>query len=157
MQIQRVIEESMGVVEEAKNLRNSSSGEIEDGTTISGASVSSPDEKKSSRGDSALPREPEVVSANRSFLHGQDSRKVGGNFNNDGPPSERVVYATLDSLALKRARLPLQLVPIDDETEAACEKKEKVVCEKRTNTSRKTSPKRPSFKVVLSHLYFCGL
>ncbi|XP_033342459.2 ephexin isoform X1 [Megalopta genalis] len=44
-----------------------------------------------------------LPTANRSFLHG-DRRSFS--------PSEKTVYATLDSLALKRARLPLQLLPI---------------------------------------------
>ncbi|CAK9798682.1 NGEF [Anthophora quadrimaculata] len=43
--------------------------------------------------------------ANRSFLHGD--RKAF-------PISERIIYATLDSLALKRATLPLQLLPVHD-------------------------------------------
>ncbi|CAK9828770.1 NGEF [Anthophora retusa] len=43
--------------------------------------------------------------ANRSFLHGD--RKAF-------PTSERIIYATLDSLALKRTTLPLQLLPVHD-------------------------------------------
>ncbi|XP_078046429.1 ephexin isoform X2 [Augochlora pura] len=52
-----------------------------------------------------------LPTANRSFLHG-DRKSFS--------PSERAVYATLDSLALKRARLPLQLLPIaaDDQNDA---------------------------------------
>ncbi|KZC14424.1 hypothetical protein WN55_06883 [Dufourea novaeangliae] len=42
--------------------------------------------------------------ANRSFLHGDRKGFTS---------SEKIVYATLDSLALKRARLPLQLLPTD--------------------------------------------
>ncbi|XP_076648849.1 ephexin isoform X2 [Halictus rubicundus] len=42
--------------------------------------------------------------ANRSFLHGDRKTFL---------PTEKIVYATLDSLALKRARLPLQLLPVD--------------------------------------------
>ncbi|KAG7198777.1 hypothetical protein KM043_001761 [Ampulex compressa] len=47
--------------------------------------------------------------ANRSFLHGDGKT----------PPSmsPRMIYATLDSLALKRTRLPLRLLPIDDSDE----------------------------------------
>ena len=75
--------------------------------------------------------------ANRSFLHG------------DRPPclnsdSDKVVYATLDSLALKRARLPLRLLPVDDnnadETPEISDKEKKFI-------PRKTSSRRPSFKV----------
>ncbi|XP_031835348.1 ephexin isoform X2 [Nomia melanderi] len=50
--------------------------------------------------------------ANRSFLHG-DRKSFA--------PPERVVYATLDSLALKRARLPLQLLPVRPNAAADCD------------------------------------
>ncbi|XP_025163232.1 uncharacterized protein LOC105188492 [Harpegnathos saltator] len=43
--------------------------------------------------------------ANRSFLHSHKAALI----------SDKVVYATLDSLALKRTRLPLQLLPVDDD------------------------------------------
>lgn len=76
--------------------------------------------------------------ANRSFLHG--SRKAA-------LISDKVVYATLDSLALKRARLPLQLLPVDnhnvvDKTVEKSDREKKV-------SAGKTSPKRPSYKVRL--------
>ncbi|XP_076671307.1 ephexin isoform X2 [Andrena cerasifolii] len=71
--------------------------------------------------------------ANRSFLHGD--RKPS-------PNSEKIVYATLDSLALKRARLPLQLLPIDanNATEKAMKPK------KKRNASGESATKRSSFK-----------
>lgn len=50
--------------------------------------------------------------ANRSFLHG-DRRSFA--------PPEKIVYATLDSLALKRARLPLQLLPVRANVSADCD------------------------------------
>lgn len=74
--------------------------------------------------------------ANRSFLHGS-SRKAA-------LISDKVVYATLDSLALKRARLPLQLLPADNGN--LVEKTEKADKEKRA-IGGKTSPKRPTYKV----------
>ncbi|XP_017762307.1 PREDICTED: uncharacterized protein LOC108552329 [Eufriesea mexicana] len=76
-----------------------------------------------------------VPIANRSFLHGD--RK-------SSPTSEKIIYATLDSLALKRATLPLQLLPVDDNndtTEKATEPKKKgKICTEAT-------AKRSSFKV----------
>ena len=73
--------------------------------------------------------------ANRSFLHG------------NRPPclnSNKVVYATLDSLALRRARLPLRLLPVDDNN--IVDKPERNDKEKKAG-HRKASPRRPSFKV----------
>ncbi|XP_033315565.1 uncharacterized protein LOC117213937 isoform X2 [Bombus bifarius] len=77
-----------------------------------------------------------VPVANRSFLHGD--RKPS-------PTSEKILYATLDSLALKRATLPLQLLPINDDSNATT---------KVTNESMKQGKihtemiaKRSSFKV----------
>ncbi|XP_012241267.1 uncharacterized protein LOC100749682 isoform X2 [Bombus impatiens] len=77
-----------------------------------------------------------VPVANRSFLHGD--RKPS-------PTSEKILYATLDSLALKRATLPLQLLPINDDSNATT---------KATNESMKQGKihtemiaKRSSFKV----------
>ncbi|EZA54358.1 Ephexin-1 [Ooceraea biroi] len=72
--------------------------------------------------------------ANRSFLHG--SRKAT-------LISDKVVYATLDSLALKRARLPLQLLPVDSQNVA--DKTEK--SDKEKKFASKTSPKRSYNKV----------
>ncbi|XP_076634952.1 ephexin isoform X2 [Colletes latitarsis] len=71
---------------------------------------------------------------NRSFLHGD--RKPF-------PTSEKIVYATLDSLALKRARLPLQLLPDDGNKlvavgTAKSKKKKNTVAE---TTARKFSSK----------------
>lgn len=78
--------------------------------------------------------------ANRSFLHGD--RKPS-------PNSEKIVYATLDSLALKRARLPLQLLPIDanNATEKATKPK------KKRNASGEAATKRSSFKVRVNSLF----
>ncbi|XP_011633265.1 uncharacterized protein LOC105424636 isoform X2 [Pogonomyrmex barbatus] len=47
--------------------------------------------------------------ANRSFLHGSGKAALISN---------KVVYATLDSLALKRTRLPLQLLPVESDNVA---------------------------------------
>lgn len=76
--------------------------------------------------------------ANRSFLHGGER----------SPPclnSDKIIYATLDSLALKRATLPLKLLPIDnnhivDNSGKIDNNKEKII-------PRKTSSRKPSFKV----------
>lgn len=71
--------------------------------------------------------------ANRSFLHGSGKAALISN---------KVVYATLDSLALKRTRLPLQLLPVDnDNVDCKPDKKEK------RPVNGKTSIKRPSYKV----------
>ncbi|KOX79288.1 hypothetical protein WN51_09090 [Melipona quadrifasciata] len=59
-----------------------------------------------------------VPIANRSFLHGE--RKASAT-------SERIPYSTLDSLALKRATLPLQLLPVNDDN---------VATERRNNESK---------------------
>lgn len=74
--------------------------------------------------------------ANRSFLHGS-SRKAA-------LISDKVVYATLDSLALKRARLPLQLLPADNGN--LVEKTEKADKEKKP-VGGKTTAKRTTYKV----------
>ncbi|KAL6448336.1 hypothetical protein ACFW04_000344 [Cataglyphis niger] len=73
--------------------------------------------------------------ANRSFLHGNGKTAL---------ISDKVVYATLDSLALKRTRLPLQLLPVDSDNIA--DKTEKLDKEKRF-VNGKTLPKRPTYKV----------
>ncbi|XP_018304984.1 uncharacterized protein Exn [Mycetomoellerius zeteki] len=71
--------------------------------------------------------------ANRSFLHGNGKAALISN---------KVVYATLDSLALKRTRLPLQLLPVEsDNVVDKSDKKEKKI------VNGKTSVKRPSYKV----------
>ncbi|KAG5312698.1 NGEF protein, partial [Acromyrmex insinuator] len=71
--------------------------------------------------------------ANRSFLHGNGKATLISN---------KVVYATLDSLALKRTRLPLQLLPVEsDNVVDKSDKKEKKI------VNGKTSIKRPSYKV----------
>ncbi|XP_018341072.1 PREDICTED: uncharacterized protein LOC108747791 [Trachymyrmex septentrionalis] len=71
--------------------------------------------------------------ANRSFLHGNGKATLISN---------KVVYATLDSLALKRTRLPLQLLPTEsDNVVDKSDKKEKKII------NGKTSIKRPSYKV----------
>lgn len=49
--------------------------------------------------------------ANRSFLHGDRKTSPAA--------SEKIIYATIDSLALKRATLPLQLLPVDDDNVTA--------------------------------------
>lgn len=59
-----------------------------------------------------------VPIANRSFLHGE--RKASAT-------SERILYSTLDSLALKGATLPLQLLPVNDDN---------VATERRNNESK---------------------
>ncbi|XP_014482404.1 PREDICTED: uncharacterized protein LOC106748424 isoform X2 [Dinoponera quadriceps] len=67
--------------------------------------------------------------ANRSFLHSHKAGLI----------SDKVVYATLDSLALKRTRLPLQLLPDDN-----VENMEKADNDKRTaggKTSKYSSSK----------------
>ena len=90
-----------------------------------------------------------LATANRSFLHGSDGRKTSS----ERSMNDRVIYATLDSLALKRTSLPLQLLPIDDANVDTVEKKEKIVRgDKRPHTNRKASPRRPSFKVKLLEL-----
>ncbi|XP_076547752.1 ephexin isoform X2 [Osmia lignaria lignaria] len=66
--------------------------------------------------------------ANRSFLHGDGK---------PSPNSEKIVYATLDSLALKRATLPLQLLPVDDRNEP----------KRKGETCNDTTARRSSFKV----------
>lgn len=73
--------------------------------------------------------------ANRSFLHGSGKAALISN---------KVVYATLDSLALKRTRLPLQLLPV--ESDNVVDKTEKSDKEKRV-VNGKNSTKRPSYKV----------
>ncbi|KAL0128329.1 hypothetical protein PUN28_003543 [Cardiocondyla obscurior] len=71
--------------------------------------------------------------ANRSFLHGSGKAAL---------ISDKVVYATLDSLALKRTRLPLQLLPVEsDNIVDNPDKKEK------KPVNGKASIKRPSYKV----------
>jgi len=75
--------------------------------------------------------------ANRSFLHGNGKATLISN---------KVVYATLDSLALKRTRLPLQLLPVESDNVVSVQadksdKKEKKI------VNGKTSIKRPSYKV----------
>nr|XP_012229085.1 PREDICTED: uncharacterized protein LOC105676070 [Linepithema humile] len=74
------------------------------------------------------------LTANCSFLHGRGKT---------APISDEVVYATLDSLALKRTRLPLQLLPVDDSN--VVDKTEKSDKEKKPISGK--SPKRPSYKV----------
>lgn len=74
--------------------------------------------------------------ANRSFLHGGGGSKAA-------LVTEKVVYATLDSLALKRARLPLQLLPADNDNVERTEKTDR----ERRLVPGKTSPKRPTYKV----------
>lgn len=70
--------------------------------------------------------------ANRSFLHGSGKTAL---------ISDKVVYATLDSLALKRTRLPLQLLPVENDNIDKPDKKEKRL------VNGKSSVKRPSYKV----------
>lgn len=77
--------------------------------------------------------------ANRSFLHSHKAALI----------SDKVVYATLDSLALKRTRLPLQLLPVSDDN---VEKTEKADKEKRP-AGGKTLPKNTICKV---RRYRCG-
>lgn len=86
--------------------------------------------------------------ANRSFLHSQRAALI----------SDKVVYATLDSLALKRTRLPLQLLPVGDDNVGKTDKADK----ERTAAGGKTSPKhsitskvrryRCSNTIIRSHL-----
>ncbi|XP_076757869.1 ephexin isoform X2 [Xylocopa sonorina] len=74
--------------------------------------------------------------ANRSFLHGD--RKPS-------PTTDKIIYATLDSLALKGATLPLQLVPVGDKNVAAEGTNES---KKKWATSNETAiARRSSFKV----------
>ncbi|XP_050581442.1 uncharacterized protein LOC126917995 isoform X2 [Bombus affinis] len=77
-----------------------------------------------------------VPVANRSFLHGD--RKPS-------PTSEKILYATLDSLALKRATLPLQLLPINDDSNATTEATNESMKQGKIHTE--TIAKRSSFKV----------
>ncbi|XP_006570477.1 uncharacterized protein LOC413583 isoform X1 [Apis mellifera] len=75
-----------------------------------------------------------VPIANRSFLHGNGK---------SSSISEKMIYATLDSLALKRATLPLQLLPVGEENvtiEGLNELKEK------EKINAKITVKRPSFQ-----------
>lgn len=74
------------------------------------------------------------LTANYSFLHSRGK---------SAPISDKVVYATLDSLALKRTRLPLQLLPVDDSN--VVDKTERSDKEKKPVSGK--SPKRPSYKV----------
>ncbi|XP_060816416.1 uncharacterized protein LOC132907382 [Bombus pascuorum] len=77
-----------------------------------------------------------VPVANRSFLHGD--RKPS-------PTSEKILYATLDSLALKRATLPLQLLPINDDSNATTEATNESMKQGKIHTEM--IAKRSSFKV----------
>lgn len=70
--------------------------------------------------------------ANQSFLHGNGKAALITN---------KVVYATLDSLALKQTRLPLQLLPVESDNVDKPDKKEKKLINGRI------SNKRPSYKV----------
>lgn len=74
------------------------------------------------------------VIANKSFLH--ESR-------------HRVVYATLDSLALKRTRLPLRLLPedVNPEDKDKCRETEEIV------VTARSSIKRSNFKVSTECYY----
>lgn len=75
-----------------------------------------------------------VPIANRSFLHGNGK---------SSSISEKMIYATLDSLALKRATLPLQLLPVGEENvtiEGLNELKEN------EKINAKITVKRPSFQ-----------
>lgn len=74
--------------------------------------------------------------ANRSFLHGNGKAALISN---------KVVYATLDSLALKRTRLPLQLLPV--ESDNVTDKSEKPDKKDKRLVNGKASTKRPSYKV----------
>lgn len=78
-----------------------------------------------------------VPIANRSFLHGNGKSSL---------ISEKMIYATLDSLALKRATLPLQLLPVGDENvtiEGLNELKEK----------EKITIKKSSLKVCINYFF----
>ncbi|XP_076291782.1 uncharacterized protein LOC143214502 isoform X2 [Lasioglossum baleicum] len=85
--------------------------------------------------------------ANRSFLHGDRKSFL---------PTEKIVYATLDSLALKRARLPLQLLPVDASDPSSAntdlDVSEKPSCENLGgNSGRKAEEKNtPSSRTTLS-------
>lgn len=68
------------------------------------------------------------LTANTSFLHGSGKTAL---------ISDKVIYATLDSLALKQTRLPLRLLPVDCDNVTEKSDKEK------TLVNGKTSPKRP--------------
>lgn len=76
--------------------------------------------------------------ANRSFLHG--SRKASLQV------SDKVVYATLDSLALKRARLPLQLMPVDGD-DVADHRTEKSDGEKKLADKTSSTVKHSPYEV----------
>ncbi|CAL7941653.1 unnamed protein product [Xylocopa violacea] len=74
--------------------------------------------------------------ANRSFLHGD--RKPS-------PTTDKIIYATLDSLALKGATLPLQLLPVGDDNVTAEGTNES---KKKWGTCNETTvARRSSFKV----------
>lgn len=75
---------------------------------------------------------------NQSFLHGNGKTALISN---------KVVYATLDSLALKRTRLPLQLLPVENDVVDKSDKKEKKLI------NGKTSIKRPSYKVYINNIF----
>ncbi|XP_046601281.1 uncharacterized protein LOC107220363 [Neodiprion lecontei] len=82
--------------------------------------------------------------ANRSFLH----RKLQSSSTKSDAPADKIVYATLDCLALKRARLPLQLVPLDsNDSNASAKTADKTDAGRKVANSGKTSSRRPSFKV----------
>lgn len=84
---------------------------------------------------------------NRSFLHGDIKRE------STKKSCENIVYATLDCLALKRTRLPLQLVPVHSNDSHDSIKTYKIDGDKKSSTNnRKASSRRPSFKV--SHTTF---
>ncbi|XP_031369101.1 uncharacterized protein LOC102671140 isoform X2 [Apis dorsata] len=75
-----------------------------------------------------------VPIANRSFLHGNGK---------SSSISEKMIYATLDSLALKRATLPLQLLPVGDENVTIEELNE---LKEKEKINAKITIKRSSFK-----------
>lgn len=85
--------------------------------------------------------------ANRSFLHGTGKNAL---------IPDKVVYATLDSLALKRTRLPLQLLPVESDNVA--DKTENLDKEKRL-VNGKTLPKRSTYEVCRKyHMFnFCNM
>ena len=83
-----------------------------------------------------------VPIANRSFLHGE--RKASAT-------SERILYATLDSLALKGATLPLQLLPVNDDN-VATERRNNEPTSKGKNRAEATA-KRSGLKVRVNYTH----
>lgn len=83
-----------------------------------------------------------VPIANRSFLHGE--RKTSAT-------SERILYATLDSLALKGTTLPLQLLPVNDDNVATVRRNNK--SKTKGKNRAEVTAKRSGLKVRVNYIH----